>query len=79
MLGLHRAAGGVGYTGLSHRYLKSLDFSQLANLNRAIILGRIKEPVVDIALKRAEEKLVVRNANRNSFVRFVLPVEQRTP
>lgn len=79
MLGLHRAAGGVGYTGLSHRYLKSLDFSQLANLNRAIILGRINEPVVDIALKRAEEKLVVRNANRNSFVRFVLPVEQRTP
>ncbi len=79
MLGLHRAAGGVGYTGLSHRYLKSLDFSQLAYLNRAIIFGRIQEPVVDIALERAEEKLVVRNSNRNSFVRFVLPVGQRTP
>lgn len=79
MLGFHRAAGGTGYTGLSHRYLKNLDFSQLAYLNRAIILGRIEEPIVDIALKRADEKLVVRNANRNSYVRFVLPVEQRAP
>jgi len=79
MLGLHRAAGGVGYTGLTHRYLNNLDFSQLAYLNRAIILGRIAEPVVDIALERADEKLVVRNANRSSFVRFVLPVEVRTP
>ncbi len=79
MLGFHRAAGGMGYTGLSHRYLKNLDFSQLAYLNRAIILGRIEEPIASLALKRADEKLVVRNANRNFFVRFVLPVEQRAP
>jgi hypothetical protein len=79
MLGFHRAAGGMGYTGLSHRYLKNLDFSQLAYLNRAIILGRIEEPIASLALERADEKLVVRNANRNFFVRFVLPVEQRAP
>jgi hypothetical protein len=79
MLGLHRASGGIGYTGLSHRYLKNLDFSQLAYLNRVIILGRIAEPVAELSLVRAQEKLVVRNASRSSFVRFVLPIEIRSP
>jgi hypothetical protein len=49
MLMFHQAARGRSYTGLSHRYQPQLDFSELARLGQAILLGRAAEPVAEIA------------------------------
>lgn len=79
ILGMHRAAGGIVYTGLTHRYIGRIDLSQTAYLNRAIIFGRLGTPIVELSLALGNEKLVNRNTNRSAFVRFILPVEVKRP
>lgn len=41
MMMFHEAAGGEGYTGLQHRYLRSLEASDLLDLETAILVGRV--------------------------------------
>jgi hypothetical protein len=40
-LTFHRAAGGSGFTGLENRDLAALDLSQLIQLDRAVLIGRL--------------------------------------
>ncbi len=46
MLMFHEAAGGRGYTGLTHRYQGQIDLSDHLNTERAVLVGRASEPAV---------------------------------
>ena len=75
MLTLHRAAGGTGYTGLKHRYWGDLDLSQHLRFNRAIVFGRLANPVVKWSAEADEKPLTVQDGKRIAFARFVIPVK----
>lgn len=72
MLTFHQAAGGSGYTGLNHDLLRSLDLSELMQLGRAVLIGRIKPPASKVLVNGN----VVEPTERATYVRFVVPVKQ---
>jgi hypothetical protein len=74
MLTLYQAAGGYGYTGLSHGYWGELDLSRHLKMNRVIVFGRLSQPVVDWLAKGNSDSLDVRDGRRAAYVRFVIPV-----
>jgi hypothetical protein len=72
MLTFHQAAGGTGYTGLNHDLLRSLDLSEMMQLGRAVLMGRIKSPVAKVLVNGQ----AIEPSERATYVRFVVPVKQ---
>jgi hypothetical protein len=73
MLMFHDSARGSAYTNLAHRYQGYLDLTSRIRNDRAILVGRLTDPITNVTLQgtpidsRGE-------GNSWSFVRIVLPV-----
>jgi hypothetical protein len=72
MLSFHEGADGSKYTGLQHAGLGRLEMTPLLDLNRAVLIGRLKAPVVSWKIDGSEAE----PTERHTFVRLVLPVAQ---
>ena len=72
MLTFHQAAGGSAYTGLNHARLHTLDLSELMQLGRAVLVGRVKTPVSRLLVNDQN----VETAELNTYVRIIVPVTQ---
>jgi hypothetical protein len=75
MMLFHRAAGGTGYTVLSHRYLQQLDLSELLLQNRAMVFGRIVEPTTKVLTHVGDKPIELKEGNRQNWIRMVIPVD----
>ncbi len=71
MLTFHTEAGGTLYTGLGNGALRQFDWSPLLELNRAVLVGRVRRPLtrwqVDGQTVEADQSY--------TLVRIVLPVK----
>lgn len=65
---------GDRYTGLSNQLLNYEDCSHLLKLGRAILFGRLTQPVARIEL----DQRPLESDSESSFVRLILPVEKST-
>jgi hypothetical protein len=72
---MYSAAGGKGYTGLSHSYASELDTTPLARLNQAVIIGKLSKPVLDWQISVREENRVVREQASTTIIRFLVPID----
>jgi hypothetical protein len=72
MLSFHEGADGSKYTGLQHAALGRLEMTPLLDLNRAVLIGRLKAPVVSWKIDGSAAE----PTERHTFVRLVLPVAQ---
>lgn len=76
MLMFYKAASGPTYTALLHRYQPHLDFSDLLSLDRAILVGRLDEPLAKLTVSgEASVPNAVQDMDQ-TWVRLVFPVEQ---
>ncbi|QDT08826.1 hypothetical protein [Planctomycetes bacterium K23_9] len=80
MLMFHGAVGGSRYTGLKNGPLKQLDLSELLVGDRCMLVGRLRDPWLDVELKPVhrgdEPENIVRPTGQTlSMVRIVLPVQ----
>ena len=73
MMMFYKAAGGINYTGLTHNYQSSVDMTDNLLPNRAILIGEIDKPGVEMLIdgQRATEKY----DQTVTLVRILLPVE----
>lgn len=72
MISFHDAAGGSDYTGLSHAALRGLEMTDLMQLGRAILIGRLKSSPARIVVDGGP----VEPVDHETWVRLVLPIEQ---
>jgi hypothetical protein len=70
MLTFHREAGGTLYTGLENGALRNYDWTPLLELDRAVLIGRIRRPAMHWTI---DGKPIAPDAGV-TFVRLVLPV-----
>ncbi len=76
MFMFYKAAAGPAYTSLLHRYQPHLDFSNLLNLDRAILIGRLDQPLASLNVSGdASTPSATQDMNQN-WVRLVFPVQQ---
>jgi hypothetical protein len=75
MMLFYRAAGGQGYTGLTHDYQASVDMSHLPNLNRAILVGEFAGHVTDILIN-GQAPSADNCDHQLTILRVSLPVQQ---
>jgi hypothetical protein len=68
LMSFFRAAGGSSYTSLEHRYLATLDCSDLLKLDRAILFARLPESASSWIQQNATQ------GKRISVVRLVMSV-----
>jgi hypothetical protein len=71
MLTFHNEAGGALYTGLGNGALRQFDWSPLLDLNRAVLIGRIRRPLTHWKVDRE----AVDPDQSFAFVRILLPVK----
>jgi hypothetical protein len=72
----HEAAGGRGYTGLTHRYQGRIDLSDPLKTARAVLVGRAAERAVRLVIDGRE--IVDSEANKHwTYYRIVYPVGRR--
>ncbi|QDS87119.1 hypothetical protein EC9_12950 [Rosistilla ulvae] len=67
----HDTAGGPKYTELSNRIINHLDLSHVLATDHAILMGRVDEPVIQLA----GEQQTAKNGTVLSFARILLPVD----
>jgi hypothetical protein len=72
MLTFHREAGATLYTGLGNGALSNYDWTPFLDLDRAVLVGRIRRPAIRWTVdgKRVEPETHV------TFVRLLLPVRK---
>jgi hypothetical protein len=71
MLTFHGEAGGTLYTGLGNGALRQFDWSPLLDLNRAVLIGRIRKPLTHWKV----DGQTVDPDQGSTFVRILLPVK----
>jgi hypothetical protein len=71
MLTFHNEAGGTLYTGLGNGALRHFDWSPLLDLNRAVLIGRIRRPLTHWKV----DGEAVDPDQSFAFVRILLPVK----
>ncbi len=76
MLMFYKAASGPNYTTLLHRYQPHLDFSNLLMLNRAILIGRIDQPLAKLNVSGDASTPSAQQDMDQTWVRLVFPVVQ---
>jgi hypothetical protein len=74
VLTFHDEIGGERYTRLTNQILNDEDFSQLHRLGRAILVGRLGQPVASIQ----QDHETFEPTRQASFVRLILPVARPT-
>ena len=74
MILFHKAAGGEGYTTLSHQLYGDCDLSELLRLDRAIVVGRVDHPTWTLDAQRDGDEAEVQDSMRRTWVRFVIPI-----
>lgn len=62
------AAGGLNYTSLLNRYQRDIDFSDHLTQERAILIGTVNDPGLDLLDAEAGER------QATTFVRILLPI-----
>ena len=72
MLTFHEAAGGTEYTGLANAALRRLELTEIMQLGRGILIGRLPQASAHISIDGAE----VHPSGTATWVRIVLPVVQ---
>lgn len=70
-LTFHEVTGGTTYTQLSNQSLRSADLSNLINLQRAVLFGRLKSPLTTFAVNGDEGE----NVQQETVIRYLLPVQ----
>jgi hypothetical protein len=75
LMSFFRSAGGTSYVGLQHRYLASLDCSDLLKLDRAILFARLPESASNWNLQRDGVQQNELQGKRTTMVRLVLTVQ----
>ena len=76
MITFHEAAGGSDYTGLSHTALRALEMTDLMQLGRAVLIGRLKSsPAKSSPARIVIDGGPVEPVDHETWVRLVLPVE----
>jgi hypothetical protein len=70
MVTFHGEAGGSLYTGLQNGALRQFDWSPLLDLNRAVLIGRVRRPLT----RWKVDGQAVEPDQSSTFVRIVLPV-----
>jgi hypothetical protein len=70
----YKAAGGAGYTRLTHRYQPTVDLSDHLRTGRAILVGR--SSVAGSRLQPAGEPWDESNVRRWAFYRVLFPVDR---
>jgi hypothetical protein len=86
MLMFHDAVGGSRYTGLRHGELNQLDLSDLLVTDRCMLVGRLRDPLLDVQLREVnrsgrepsheQSDAIIRPKGQTlSMVRIVLPVK----
>ncbi len=80
MLMFHDAVGGSRYTGLKHAPLKQLDLSSLLVEDRCILMGRLRDPWLEVQLKDVHQgsesdAMINPQGKTLSMVRIILPVQ----
>ncbi|HUE70599.1 MAG TPA: hypothetical protein VMP01_06890 [Pirellulaceae bacterium] len=73
MLMFHDSARGSAYTNLAHRYQGYLDLTSRIRNDRAVLVGRLSDPVTKVSLPGAPID-PPGEGNSWTFVRIVLPV-----
>ena len=77
MLMFHGAVGGIRYTGLNHDALSFLDLSKVLTADRAMLVGRVRDPLWDIQLADRQGNESSTSGEVLSMLRIVLPVETK--
>lgn len=67
----YEAAGGKGYTGLTNGYHRTIDFSKLLRLGKAVLVGQIES---GSHIKIDQQDVTDRYDSNITMVRIVLPV-----
>lgn len=70
ILTFHEDVGGERYTGLTNHLLSDQDLSHLLKLGRAVLFGRIAQPVATIQ----QDRETLTPDRESTFVRLILPV-----
>ncbi len=74
MLTFHEAAGGTSYTGLQNSDLEKFDLSNMLNMHRAVLFGRVNLAAVDPQINGE----AIEPTRQVAFVRLLLPVVEKT-
>ncbi len=78
----YKAAAGVNYASLTHRYQPHVDHSNLLELDKAVLIGRAESSPTDVKVNTmgdegAQANLVSEGGMQRVWYRIVLPVESR--
>ncbi|MCA9132125.1 MAG: hypothetical protein KDA45_03190 [Planctomycetales bacterium] len=77
----YQAAAGRTYTSLTHRYQPQVDHSNLLDLDRAILVGRVEQPWAKIVVSASEAEaapLEARQDLERVWCRIAIPVRKNT-
>ncbi len=77
LLCFHRAAGADAYSSLYHRYLSTLDGSDLLRLDRAILFAEIPSETLQWSIRRNGSPVESVDGEHRTFLRLIIPVSQR--
>ncbi|MCH8829968.1 MAG: hypothetical protein IID45_10370 [Planctomycetes bacterium] len=80
MLTFHRAVDGSDYTHLNNHLLQSFDLSPLLDLNRAVLIGRIRRPaatLMNLSAGKSSPGDAIEPKRRDTFVRIVFSVRNQ--
>jgi hypothetical protein len=72
MLSFHEAAGGTEYTGLANAALRRLELTDIMQLGRGVLIGRLPAASAQVAIDGSPAPA----RDRATWVRIVLPVLQ---
>ncbi len=70
----YKSAGGEGYTSLKHRYIQQIDLSDSLRLDRAIVIGQIKENTLQLSARAEGEERAIADAIHETWIRILIPV-----
>ena len=70
ILTFHDEIGAEKYTGLTNQLLEDQDMSRLLKLGRAVLFGRIDQPLTVVR----QDETILQPDRESSFVRLILPV-----
>ncbi len=78
----YKSAAGQTYTSLANRYEQQLDYSNLLQTDRAILLGRLEQPwasvVPTVTESAGNSELQVQQDLNRTWCRIVIPVQPRS-
>jgi hypothetical protein len=77
LFSLYDSCGGQRYVGLELGYLENFNLSGLLQADRAILIARVEQPIIKWNAATETKSEVCSDGYRNTFVRLILPIEDR--